>query len=393
MDNGVFQGGKMKALRLVVLGLILIFSLSLFNVFAQATPGQKQEPKKQEAKPPLKSMIPKEIKAIIQEGLATRQGRQDIPFTIFKYMAFPAKDGMYTVIFFKAKNADFGYAAPVPTAPQGKQAQPAAPPAGTLEARFAMVLEFFQADEAGALKVSGERSIPVTLQTDSAGYDPAKEEWYALTVGLPYGKYTIAMLLAPVDPKKGTADIKKVGVGYYDITLPGVETYQSAIDTTPVFYAKDIQQMNSYEPKPVVHRGLFTYSVLQIVPNIDNVVTAEDKSQIEVFCIVLGAKPKEESPAQSAAQPQRQTNDIEVNYEVQKGDGAAVIKWQSQTYASPLIDQPLPLKQTKVTTDQATGKQSTSQSDLAPGKYQLVVKVKDKVSGFTVEKKVPLEVK
>jgi len=383
----------MKASKIAVAGFVLVFSLSLFTIFAQATPGQKQEPKKQEAKQPQRSVIPKEIKAIIQEGLATRQGRQDIPFTIFKYMTFPAPGGMHTVIFFKAKNADLGYAAPVSTAPQGKQAQPAVPPAGALETRLALVLEFLQADEAGAMKVSREASFPVTLQTDGAGYDPAKEEWYSLGIGLPYGKYTIAMLLAPIDPKKGTADIKKVGVSYYDVTLPGLETYQSAIDTTPVFFAKDLQQMNSYEAKPIVHRGLFTYSVLQVVPNIENVVTAEDKSQIEVFFIVLGAKAKEESPAQPASQPQQQTHDIEVNYEVQKEDGAAVIKWQTQTYPSPLIDQGLPLKQTKLTTDQATGKQSTSQSDLTAGKYVLVLKIKDKVSGFAVEKKVPFELK
>jgi hypothetical protein len=151
--------------------------------------------------------------------------------------------------------------------------------------------------------------------------------------------------------------------------------------------------MNSYEAKPIVHRGLFTYSVLQIVPNLENVITAEDKAQIEVFFIVLGAKPKPESAALPASQPQQQTYEVEVNYEVQKEDGAAVIRWQAQTYPSPLIDQNLPLKQTKVTTDQATGTKTTSQSDLALGKYVLVLKIKDKVSGFTVEKKLPLEVK
>ncbi|MGD1009137.1 MAG: hypothetical protein ABR951_03185 [Candidatus Aminicenantales bacterium] len=383
----------MKAPRIVVLGLILVCSLSLLIIFAQATPGQKQEPKKQEPKPPQKSAIPKEIEAIIQEGLATKQGRQDIPFSIFKSMTFPVPGGMHTVIFFKAKNADLGYATPVAAAPQGKQAQPAASPAGTLETRLAVVLQFFQADEAGAMKASREATIPVTLRTEGAGYDAAKEEWYALGVGLPYGKYTIAMLIAHIDPKKGVADQKKVGVSYYDVTLPGLETYQTALDTTSVFYAKDIKQMNSYEAKPIVHRGLFTYSVLQIVPNLENVITAEDKAQIEVFFIVLGAKPKPESAALPASQPQQQTYEVEVNYEVQKEDGAAVIRWQAQTYPSPLIDQNLPLKQTKVTTDQATGTKTTSQSDLALGKYVLVLKIKDKVSGFTVEKKLPLEVK
>lgn len=34
--------------------------------------------------------IPEEVKTVLQEGLAAWQGRQDIPFTIIKYLCFPA---------------------------------------------------------------------------------------------------------------------------------------------------------------------------------------------------------------------------------------------------------------------------------------------------------------
>lgn len=385
----------MKFPRIVVVGLVLVFALSFFTVFAQATPGPKQEAKKQDTKQPQREVLPKEIKAVIQEGLATRQGRQDIPFTIFKSLVFPVQGGMHTVIFFKAKNADLGFAAPVPAAPGAKNqpAQPAAPAAGVLEARLALAFQFFQPDATGALQPGRESTFPVTLQADAAGYDPNKEEWYTLGFGIPFGKYTLAMVICPIDPKKGTADIKKVGVSYHDLVLPGPETYAGALETTPIFLIRSLESMPTYEQRPTVHKGLFTFSVLQIVPNVDNVVTAEDKSQIEIFFFILGAKPKDEPaqtqslPTQQAAQPQQPKYDIEINFEVQKEDGSPAIKWQVQNYTYFLIDQTLPLKKTTKTGEK------TEVKDLDPGKYSLVIKVLDKVSQLKLEKKLPFEVK
>ena len=381
----------MKAPKSVVIGFVFVFALSLFTFFAQATPAKPQETKKPETKPAQKEIIPKEIKAIMQEGLATRQGRQDIPFTIFKSLVFPVQGGMHAVVFFKAKNSDLGYTAPAPAAPAPKNqpAQPAAPAAGVLEAHLALALEFLQPDPTGAMKVFRDASLGVNLQTDSAGYDPNKEEWYSLGFGLPYGKYTLAMLFAHIDPKKGGADIKKVGVGYFDLVLPGPETYQNTLETTPLFFARNIEQMQSYEARPTVHKGLFTYSVLQIVPNIDGVVTSEDKSQIEVLFFVLGAKAKDEPAGQSqpVVQPAQPKYEIEITFEVQKEDGTTAIKWQTQNYVSPLVDQTLPLKRTLKTGEK------TEQKDLDAGKYMLVMKIKDKVSGLALDKKMPFEVK
>jgi hypothetical protein len=383
----------MKAPKFVVFGFLLVFGLSLFTVFAQAMPQKPQEPKKPEAKPAQKEIIPKEIKAIMQEGLATRQGRQDIPFTIFKSLVFPVQGGMHAVIFFKAKNSDIGYAAPGAAAPAPKnqpaQPAPAAPAAGMLEARLALALEYLQLDATGALKTYKDATFGVNLQTESAGYDPNKEEWYSFGYPLPFGKYTLVMLFTHIDPKTGKPDIKKVGVGYYDLVLPGPDTYQNTLETTPLFFARNIEQMPSYEARPTVHKGLFTYSVLQIVPNIDSIVTAEDKAQIEILFFILGAKAKDEPAAQ--AQPAVQTSqpkyEIEINFEVQKEDGSTVIKWQPQNYVSPLVDQALPLKRTLKTGEK------TEQKDLEAGKYMLVIKIMDKVSGLTLDKKMPFEVK
>jgi hypothetical protein len=384
MERAISQGGKMKFPRIVVVGLALVFTMSLFAVFAQATPEKQRETTPQETKQPEKIRIPKEIKAMMQEGLATRKGRQDIPFTIFKTYEFPVQGGLHTVFFFRAKNSDLGFAAPAPAPAaktqgqqQAQQAQPAPPATEALEANLNIYYQFLQTDASGATKIFREGHIPFLFQEDSASYDPNKEDWYSFGYPLPPGKYTLAMALA-------TPDMKRVGLGYYDFTLPGPDSYQTTIDTTPVFFTKKVEQMQSPEMMLTVHRGYFTYSVLQIVPNIDDVVTAEDKGQIEVFFYIFGAKTKEEAG-------QQPKNSIEVTYEVQHPDGKNAIKWETQKYDFALVSQPLPLKQTLMIKDEKG--ERTEQKDLAPGKYDLVINIKDMVSGDTVEKKVPFEVK
>lgn len=374
----------MKALKIAVLGLTLIFLLGWLAIFAQSVP-PTQNP---EAKPKPKLGLPKEIRAIIQEGLVTRQGRQDVPFTIFKSMGFPIQGGMHTILFIKAKNSSLGYATPAPSR-QGRSGVTEAAAPGVLEARLVAALEFLQPDETGVLKPAREMGFPVTLQTDSASYDPAKEEWYSLGVSLPYGKYTLGMLLAPMDPVKGAPNLRKVGVGYCDIDVPGPEAYANGLETTPIFFAKDIRQMASPEGKPVFHKGFFTYSVLQLVPNIDAVVTAEDKAQVEAFFVVLGAK---EATVDTAAAPAAPKFSIDIYFELQKEDGAPVVKWETRKFTTQYIAQPLRLMQTKTITD-PSGKQSEIQTEIGAGKYVLIVKIKDLYSGLSAEKKVPFEMR
>jgi len=371
----------MKASRIAIVGLISLFTASSLAVFGQsmgqpmgqATMQQKPEP----GKPAPRLGLPKEIKAIIQEGLVTRQGRQDIPFTIFKAMEFPAGRGMHAVLFFKARNADLGYTVPLAPRP-GNASAPTAATADVREVRLVAALEFFQPDQTGVLKVYRELGFPVTLQTENAGYDPAKEEWYSVGVALPYGKYTAGMFISGVDPKTGKPDLRKVGVSYFDVDIPGPETYQGGLETTPIFFARDIRQMESYEGKPIIHRGFFTYSVLHFVPNIDSVVTAEDNSQIEAFFIVLGAK---EAGVESAAGPASPKFSIEAAFELQKEDGASVIKWETKQFNTQYVSQVLPLKQ------------PADKSALPAGRYVLIVKVKDLFSGSLVDKKVPFDVR
>ena len=92
------------------------------------------------------------------------------------------------------------------------------------------------------------------------------------------------------------------------------------------------------------------------------------------------------------AQPQQPKYDIEVNFEVQKEDGSLAVKWQSQSYVNPLVDQTLPLKKTLSIKDEK-GSERKEERNLEPGKYNLVLKILDKFSQLKLEKKVPFEVK
>ena len=121
----------MNAKRTVVAAIVTILVFGLFADLSQAAQDKNKD--KQAAKQEEKVFIPPQVKTIMQEGMAARQGRQDIPFTIFKNFIFPAVQNLHTVFLFKAKNSDLGYvpaAAPAAQAPaQGDQAQsPAAAP-------------------------------------------------------------------------------------------------------------------------------------------------------------------------------------------------------------------------------------------------------------------------
>jgi hypothetical protein len=115
------------------------------------------------------------VKALLKEGMATRQGRRDIPFTIFKNFLFPAAQHLHTIFLFKAKNSDLGYV-PAPAAQ--------APDAAPLEARLLVFLQFLQVENGVPTKTVREVIVPAELQADGATYDPSAEEWYS--TGYPF---------------------------------------------------------------------------------------------------------------------------------------------------------------------------------------------------------------
>lgn len=350
----------MKAFRTIAAGLALLSVISMLSVSAQAA--SEIQGKGQEVKPPAKASMPKEISALIQEGLATRQGRRDIPFSFFKQLVLPAQGGnLYPVFFFKAKNGDLGYV-------------PSASGSGEMETTLNVFFQFFQPGDAGAFKPFwGGKSLTV-LKSDGAGYDAEKEDWYSFGLAMPSGKYTLAMVLT-------TPDMKKMSVGYCDIALPGPETFQSSLWPTEPVIVKSMEQVEP-DQRPMVHRGCFTWGAIRVVPSMAGEIKTGDN--LEIFFFVLGAGVKD--PA-----AQRPVNDLEVNFEVQGEDGKAAIKWAPQVYEAYLINQPLPLVQTLQIKDDKG--ERIEKKPLPAGKYTLLAQITDKVAGTKADTKVAFEVK
>lgn len=346
-------------------------------------------------------LIPKEIKRVLEDGRVTQKEREDIPFNIFGYLLLPGKDSpeevalfspdrfiriqmpvkapsmysLYAVILFRAKNADLGYTP-----------RPTAPPESIHQANLNVFVEFRQTDATGTSKAVREIFVPAVIQEDSTTYDPEKQCWYSLGCTLRPGNYTIAMALThrsvPSTKKSTMDDLKKVGVCYFDIEIPGPESYQTSLETTPVFFIRRMEQLEESERITLLHKGMFTWSRMQVVPDIDRVVSPGE--EIEIAYYVLGAKPKRK-PGKMAKY------DIEATYEIRKEDGKVAFRWEAQNYDFAFISQHLPLKQSAIIKDEKGERKE--ERDLNAGKYYLMINIKDKVSGSTVEKRLHFEVK
>ncbi len=350
--------------------LLLVFSVSLLAAAAEARPAARQDPQQKQPAPQQRVIIPNDIKAVLQEGLVSRQGRQDIPFEITSNLILPAQKDLYPIFLFEAKNADLGFG------PSADLTQPG------LEARLNVFLQFLEEDASGVQQVHRELYVPFAVQVPNEGYDPEKTEWYSVGLAMFPGQYTLAMAIT-------STDFQKVGVAYYDFVLPDPASFQDELETTPIFMAKEISQMSSAEQRPVIHKGMFTYAVLQITPYLESPVATGDA--IELLFYIFGTKTKGMEVEQ-----QRPQCDLDIAYEVLIDDDSLAedeklaIRWQPQKYDIPIVSQPLPLKQTVIVKDDKG--ERTEQRDLAAGKYILVVNITDNISGMTLEKKIPFEV-
>lgn len=364
----------MSAKKLAVL-VLLGFALSLTVMPGSAS----QKDKKKEEKGEQKIYIPNEVKPVLQQGLQTRQGRQDIPFEIFKHIFLPAAGNSFHNIFlFKIKNADLDYA-PVLLAPQKQEEKKekveetqAAQQAPTkLQTRFNIFIQFHHLENNQPVQVFKEIYIPAFFEVDSASYDPEKVEIYSTgyPINLP-GDYLLAMAITSLD-------LKKIGTYYYEFSLPDPKNFSKGLETTPIFFVKELKEIPAAETRAEVHKDYFTYSILQIKPSYDNVFAVGEN--LDIFFFIYGAVPDEQQKFQ-----------IEINYEVSKDDQVA-IRYEGAAYESPLISQPLPLKQTVLI---KSGEEEKKESrDLTAGQYTLTIKVTDKISSLSTTKKVDFEVK
>jgi len=338
--------------------------------------GQKDKPKeKAQVQEKAQVFIPPQVKTIIQEGLAAKQGRQDIPVSVFYSLYLPTRDAgnFHNVFFMKIKNSGLGFAPPTPTPPPApkKGPQEAVPQeAAELVANFNVFLQFDKIEEGAEPKIAREVYVPATIQAPATGFDPEKEDIYSLGYPMPFGRYLVAIAITSLD-------LQKVGVAYTEIDLPDPAKFTKELDTTTVFFIKQMDQMEGVEQRTFLHKDFFTYANFKVVPNAEKVFNPGEN--LDIFFYVFGAQPNEQQQYQ-----------VEVNFEVKKGEEFA-IRWSTQSYPNPLISQPLPLKQTVKIKDEKG--ERTEQRDLPAGKYTLAITITDKVSGNKGVKTVDFEMK
>lgn len=343
---------------------ILFAGLILSFVLAPALVAQEGQEKKQAEA----VYIPKEVKDVFKAGMSTREARLDIPFTVFKYLYLPARENMHVIFFFKVKNSDLGFTPLTPAGgtPEAAEEQAAAP---KLQSKAHCFLQFNQQDGNFVKEVY----IPVQLEADASSYNPDEEGIYTTGYPMPPGKYLLSMAIT-------SFELDKIGTQYFEFTIPNPATFTDSLDTTPIFFAKQLNRMSSAEMKAEIHKDYFTYAVLQITPNLDKVFRQGDN--LDIFFFILGAQPNETNQY-----------DIDANYSVMKED-EAIIKFAGTKYDAPIVSQPLPLKKTVVIQtqegDQVSEKKETK--DLDPGDYTLNIELKCNISGKTVTKSIDFTV-
>jgi len=363
---------RIYAILVLLSGLILSLILSP-SLTAQ---GKKQE---NQAKKSKVIIIPDEVKKVFEEGIPTREVRQDIPFTIIQHIYlpdFPVRRNLHNIIYFKVKNADLGYA-PLTSGiePQKKKKEEETPSiflptAPKFQAHSHVFLQFNRLENNVVGEVVREVYSRVMLQVDGNSYEPDKEELYTARSLVTPGDYLLSMAIA-------SADLKRIGTQYFEFSIPDETSFTNRIETTPILLIDEIKQLSSPEKKASVHKGLFKYIIYEMELNIEKIFYPGDN--LELFFYIMGIQPGE--GGQYA---------IEVDYGLIKGE-ETVIRYSPGTYNNPLIQQNLPLERRLIIKSESGEKEETR--ELEPGKYTLSMKITDKVSKNSVEKKVEFEVK
>jgi hypothetical protein len=360
---------KIKKIAISALMLGLILSLAVL-------PGSAAQEETEK-----KSIVPPEVMTVLETGIQTREARADIPFTIIQNIYLPARENLHSVFLFECKNADLGYVSVAPAQidlAEKKDEEKSSfevTPAKLIAAGHAFLL-FNKMEKGKPGDLVKEIYIPYKFMDDGAEYDAEKVEFYSTGYPLPAGDYLLSMALC-------SQNLERIGTQYYEFSLPDEKTFIKKLETTPVFFAKDIQRMQAAELRSEIHKGYFTYSVLKIEPNVSRVLSPEDN--LDVFFYIFGTSPNTQGQY-----------DIEVDFEVVQGD-KVIIKYAAQKYPrGPIVSQPLPLTRTvKITSTDEDGKKTerTEQRKLDAGEYALKIKARDNLSGNTVEKSIQFEVK
>jgi len=269
------------------------------------------------------------------------------------------------------KNADLGFA---PTGPEQEKKKEALTAFETeeakLQARSHLFLQFNKLEDNVPGEVVQEVYVPFNLQEDSSTYEPEKEDFYSAGYLLTPGNYLLSMAIC-------SQELAKIGAQYYEFSLPETSSLTDKLLSTPVFFVKNQEYMDAPERRPTAHKGSFTYSIINIQPNIDRVFSPGEN--LGLFFYIFGAQ-QDESGKFS----------IEVAFDILKGEEKAIL-FAPGNYDAPLINQQLPLVKTVLIKSEEGEK--TEIRNIEPGTYTLTITITDKISGNSITKSIGFEVR
>jgi predicted small lipoprotein YifL len=272
------------------------FVFSLIACFGNAAPVAVPDKNKEQAAQQ-KSVIPKEVKSAMEAGLAARQPmKTDIPFTISENIIMPGPPQLiYVYLLLKVKNADMGYA----PAPAAIVSDPlAAVPPAKLQAKDHVFIQLYKLENGNPGPLTNEIYIPAVFESDPNGYDPEAVDWYSVGLPLPPGNYLAAIDLA-------SNDLTKSGIQYYEFSLPDPAGFTKKLETSTILCMKEFRQVEAPDAKVELHRGLLSWSIARITPNLTKTLKVGDP--LDIFFFIYGARPDSAGKF-----------DVQVNFEVDK---------------------------------------------------------------------------
>ena len=348
-----------------------VLILGITALLIQPVPATAQK-KKEETEP---IYIPQQVKAELEKGIENRIPRLDIPFEIFENLYLPARQNLHSIFLFRAQNSDLGFVPFSQASEAGsekkEESQETVEESNLLLADLNAFLWFHQ--------LNGDHNkevyVPVQIQVEKDDYDPEEEPMYSVGYPLPPGKYLLAMAIT-------SKDLQKIGTQYFEFELPAPESFTDNLGVTPVFFVREIEQMDAAETLTKIHKEFFTYSVLKIKPVLQNVFTQGDS--LDVFFYIFGAQPN----------PETNKYNLNVRYEMTQ-DGEIIVRYAEGSYDGLIISQPLNLQKTVLIQKKKGDKvieEKKETRDIEPGDYTFVIYLKDNISGKTLEKKVNISV-
>lgn len=220
-----------KKLLLVVVLVAFILSALPIAGLAQAQKETQEQAKPQEKE---KVFIPKDVKEVLEQGLANRQGQTGIPMTVTQHLFFPyyrVQNLIHNVFQIRIKNADLGFAPTAAAAPQAEEKKPEEKketvsafeevPASDMRAYFDLFLQFRIIENNVPGKIVKEVYVPTDILIPADQYKPEAEGIYFVGYDMPPGNYLLIagiQRMVPGPDKKKL--VKLLGSSYYEFTSP-----------------------------------------------------------------------------------------------------------------------------------------------------------------------------